>query len=312
MFLTEIPSPTISYVDLGPFRVHFYALFIILGIFVAAFMAHQRLKQRGAKGLEVTDIALWAVPFGIIGGRIVHVLTHLGDYVGEGKDVFAIFRIWEGGLAIYGALIFGLLGAWLGSRATGVRLLSFADAVAPGILIAQAIGRLGNYFNQELFGGPTTLPWGLAIEPGNPALPAGLPIDTLYHPTFAYEALANLLAAAALLLLDRRFNLRWGKLFALYLVCYSAIRFFIEDIRIDPSEILLGLRTFQWFALAGIALGVALFVVQSRRHPGLEVGVYFREPVAVPEDGVHPEEGVSEDRQDAEKAPEVSSENKGQ
>ncbi len=280
MFLTEIPSPSINYVDLGPFRIHFYALFIILGIFVAGYMGHRRLKARGAKGLEVTDIALWAVPFGIIGGRIVHVLTHLDDYVGEGKDITAIFRIWEGGLAIYGALIFGFLGAWLGSRSTGIRLWSFADAVAPGILIAQAIGRLGNYFNQELFGAPTTLPWGLVIDPGNPALPAGLPYDTLYHPTFAYEAILNLVGAAVLLLLDRKFELRWGKLFAMYLVWYSTVRFFIEDLRIDPSEILLGLRTFQWFALAGIALGIALFVVQNRRHPGLEPSVYFREPAS--------------------------------
>lgn len=303
MFLSEIPSPSISYVDLGPFRVHFYALFIILGIFVAAFMAHTRLKARGAKGLEVTDIALWAVPFGIVGGRIVHVLTHLGDYVGEGKDFTAAFRIWEGGLAIYGALIFGFLGAWLGARSTGVRLLSFADAVAPGILIAQAIGRIGNYFNQELFGAPTTLPWGLAIEPGNPALPAGLPIDTLYHPTFAYEALLNLLGAAILLLLDRKFELRWGKLFALYLVWYSSVRFFIEDLRIDPSELFLGLRTFQWFALAGILLGSALFFVQRRRHPGLEPSVYFREPTVsdkeADEVATVPESGKTEDSSDS-------------
>lgn len=303
MFLSEIPSPSISYVDLGPFRVHFYALFIILGIFVAAFMAHTRLKARGAKGLEVTDIALWAVPFGIVGGRIVHVLTHLGDYVGEGKDFTAAFRIWEGGLAIYGALIFGFLGAWLGARSTGVRLLSFADAVAPGILIAQAIGRIGNYFNQELFGAPTTLPWGLAIEPGNPALPAGLPIDTLYHPTFAYEALLNLLGAAILLLLDRKFELRWGKLFALYLVWYSSVRFLIEDLRIDPSEVFLGLRTFQWFALAGILLGSALFFVQRRRHPGLEPSVYFREPTVPDEDADEaatvPDSGKTEDSSDS-------------
>ena len=303
MFLSEIPSPSISYVDLGPFRVHFYALFIILGIFVAAFMAHTRLKSRGAKGLEVTDIALWAVPFGIVGGRIVHVLTHLGDYVGEGKDFTAAFRIWEGGLAIYGALIFGFLGAWLGARSTGVRLLSFADAVAPGILIAQAIGRIGNYFNQELFGAPTTLPWGLAIEPGNPALPAGLPIDTLYHPTFAYEALLNLLGAAILLLLDRKFELRWGKLFALYLVWYSSVRFLIEDLRIDPSEVFLGLRTFQWFALAGILLGSALFFVQRRRHPGLEPSVYFREPTVSDEEADEvatvPESGKTEDSSDS-------------
>ncbi len=303
MFLSEIPSPSISYVDLGPFRVHFYALFIILGIFVAAFMAHTRLKARGAKGLEVTDIALWAVPFGIVGGRIVHVLTHLGDYVGEGKDFTAAFRIWEGGLAIYGALIFGFLGAWLGARSTGVRLLSFADAVAPGILIAQAIGRIGNYFNQELFGAPTTLPWGLAIEPGNPALPAGLPIDTLYHPTSSYEPLLNLLGAAILLLLDRKFELRWGKLFALYLVWYSSVRFFIEDLRIDPSEVFLGLRTFQWYALAGILLGSALFFVQRRRHPGLEPSVYFREPTVSDEEADEvatvPESGKTEDSSDS-------------
>ncbi len=309
MFLTEIPSPSISYIDLGPFRVHFYALFIILGIFLAAYMGHRRLKARGANGLEVTDIALWAVPFGIVGGRIVHVLTHLGDYVGEGKDFSAVFRIWEGGLAIYGALIFGFLGAWLGSRTTGIKLLAFADAVAPGILIAQAIGRLGNYFNQELFGAPTTLPWGLAIEAGNPALPAGLPIDTLYHPTFAYEALLNLVGAAVLLLLDRKFELRWGKLFALYLVWYSTVRFFIEDLRIDPSEIFLGLRTFQWFALAGVAIGIGLFLLQQRRHPGLETTVYFREPAAVTDEDDSQDDYSNAD-QPADEPTDVSSETK--
>ena len=170
-------------------------------------------------------------------------------------------------------------------------------------MIAQAIGRIGNYFNQELFGAPTTLPWGLAIEPGNPALPAGLPIDTLYHPTFAYEALLNLLGAAILLLLDRKFELRWGKLFALYLVWYSSVRFFIEDLRIDPSEVFLGLRTFQWFALAGILLGSALFFVQRRRHPGLEPSVYFREPTVsdkeADEVATVPESGKTEDSSDS-------------
>lgn len=270
---TSIPSPEISFIELGPLRVHFYALFILAGIVAAVIIADRRLVARGAKSGLALDIALWTVPFGVIGARIFHVLTHPNDYFFEGADFTAVFRIWEGGIAIYGGLIGGALGAFVGARAAGIKFWSFADAVAPGVLLAQALGRWGNYFNQELFGLPTDLPWGLEISANNPAYPAGLPEGVLFHPTFIYESLWSLAGVAALLVLDKKFELRWGKLFGLYLVYYSFGRIWTESIRIDPSEIILGLRINIWSALLGIVVGLTIFFVQKHRHTGLEISV---------------------------------------
>lgn len=280
-FLTGIPSPEISYIDLGPLRIHFYALFILTGIVVASLLADSRLVKRGAERGLFLDIALWAVPAGIIGGRFYHVITHPKDYFYEGADFFAVFRIWEGGMAIYGAIAFGALGVWFGAKQLGLRFWSVADAVAPGLLIAQGIGRLGNYFNQELFGVPTTLPWGIEIPSSNAAYPVGLPDGLTFHPTFMYEMFWNLAAAGLLIYLGNRFNLQWGKQLALYAIFYSVGRVWIESIRIDPSEIILGLRINIWSALIGIAIGVTLLLVQNRRHPGLEPSIWLagREPV---------------------------------
>ena len=277
-----IPSPEVSFIDLGIFRIHFYALFILTGIAIATWLADLRLAKRGAPKGTMLDIALWAVPFGILGGRFFHVITHPDDYFFEGADLLATLRIWEGGLAIYGAISLGAVGVFIATRQLGIRFWSVADAVAPGLLIAQGIGRLGNYFNQELFGLPTTLPWGLQIPSSNPAYPVGLPEGLLFHPTFAYEMIWNLTGAAVLLLVGSRLNLQWGKVFALYLVGYSFGRIWIEAIRIDPSEIILGLRLNIWSALIGLTLGIILFMVQSRRHPGLEPSIWLhnREPVA--------------------------------
>lgn len=278
--LSSIPSPTVSFFDIGPVRIHFYALFILLGIALAIWIGSLRFKARGGKPGLILDIAIWAVPFGIVGGRIFHVLTHWNFYFGEGKDLSKVFAVWEGGLAIYGALILGTVGAYIGSRVSGVRFLSFADAIAPGVLVAQAFGRLGNYFNQELFGLPTDLPWGLAIDQPNDAIPVGLPDGTLFHPTFLYEILWNLVGVLVLLVLEKRLQLRWGQAFGLYLAIYSIGRFWIEGIRIDPSEAVLGIRTNQWSAIVVLLLGAALIYWSRRRHPGLETTVYLpnREP----------------------------------
>lgn len=278
----SIPSPSISSFEIAGFQVHFYALFILAGIVAALFIGSARLKARGAEGGLVLDIAIWAVPFGIIGGRIFHVLTHTGDYFGEGKDLMEALYIWKGGLAIYGALIFGLLGAAIGARMAGIRLTSFLDVIAPGVLLAQGIGRIGNYFNQELFGLPTTLPWGLEITLPNAAIPADMPPDTLFLPTFAYELIWNVVGFGLLLLLDKRFDLRWGKLFAVYLMYYSAGRFWIEGLRIDPSDYFIGLRTNQWSAIFAALLGLAIFLYQRRNHTGKETSVFRpgKEPVA--------------------------------
>ncbi len=270
-----IPSPESGSFTVGPVQIHFYALFILLGITLALFLGSSRLKKRGADGGLVLDIALWAVPFGIIGGRIFHVLTHTSDYFGPGRDILEVLYVWKGGLAIYGALIFGLLGAAIGARLAGLRLMSFLDVIAPGVLLAQGIGRWGNYFNQELFGLPTDLPWGLQIALPNSAIPTDMPLGTLFHPVFFYEFLWNIAGVVILLILDKRLDLRWGKLFALYLVYYSAGRFWIEGLRMDPSDVFFGLRTNQWSAVFAILLGLGIFLYQRRNHVGKEISVYL-------------------------------------
>ena len=283
-FLNAIPSPTISTFQLGPLVIHFYALFILAGIIVAVVLTAGRMKARGMEPGLAIDIAIWAVPMGIIGGRLFHVATHLNDYFGEGKDWTAMFRLWEGGLAIYGAIILGSVGAYIACQvdikplkieSAGIRFLSFADALVPGLLAAQALGRWGNYFNNELFGSPTDLPWGILIPSSNESYPAGLPDGLAFHPTFLYESLWSLLGIAVLLLLERRFNLRWGRMFAAYLMWYSFGRFFVESIRLDPSDVFFGLRTNQISALAGILVGLALFIIQRANHTGVETTGYL-------------------------------------
>jgi prolipoprotein diacylglyceryl transferase len=280
----SIPSPTVSSFTLGPITVHYYALFILAGIVVATVVTAGRMKARGMEAGLAIDIAIWAVPFGIIGGRLFHVATHLSDYFGPGRDWTSMFRLWEGGLAIYGAIIFGSIGAYIACQvdikalkieSAGIRFLSFADALVPGLLAAQALGRWGNYFNNELFGAPTDLPWGLEISSFNPSYPLGLPEGLTFHPTFLYESLWSLLGVVILLLLEQRFNLRWGRMFALYLMWYSFGRFFIEGIRLDPSDVVLGLRTNQISALVGLLLGLALFMIQRARHTGIETTGYL-------------------------------------
>ena len=261
------------------FQIHTYAICILLGIVVAILLTSRRLTKRGAEPGVVVDIALWAVPLGIIAARLWHVFTHPGDYFGGdrtiGDTLWGIVQIWEGGNAIFGSLVGGAIGVWIGCRLTGLRFWSFADALAPGLLLAQAIGRLGNWFNHELFGQPTNLPWGLEIESTNPAFPAGLADGTLFHPTFLYELLWNVFGAVLLLLIDREWRLQWGRLFALYLVWYGLGRIWFESIRVDPSEVILGLRVNVWGAILAVVLGVVLFLVQRVRHTGAEPSPYM-------------------------------------
>ena len=267
---TVIPAIPATYA----LNIYTYALCILLGIVVATLLTSYRLTKRGAEPGIVLDVILWAVPLGIVGARLFHVVTHPNDYFGEGKDLLAILYVWEGGLAIFGGLIFGAIGVWIGCRLTGLRFWSFADAVVPGILLAQAFGRFGNYFNQELYGLPTDLPWGLEVNDPQTPIPLGLPEGTLFHPTFLYESIWNVIGVIVLLLVGRKFTLQWGKLLAVYLVWYGAGRIVWESIRVDPSEIFLGLRVNVWAAIAAIIIGIAIFVIQSRRHPGLEPSPY--------------------------------------
>ncbi|MBF4581310.1 prolipoprotein diacylglyceryl transferase [Curtobacterium sp. VKM Ac-2865] len=295
MPLLSIPSPSTAwqYFDLTAwlrdvfgwslpldFRIHAYAICILLGIVAAVILTNRRLNARGVERWIIIDIAIWAVPFGIVGGRLFHVLTHFSDYFGPGRDPWSFLYIWEGGLAIFGALILGSVGAYFGCRQVGLRFTAFLDAVAPAMLLAQAFGRLGNYFNHELFGMPTSLPWGLQIESSNAAYPTGLPEGTLFHPTFLYEIIWNVVGVAVILLVDRRFQLQWGRVLALYLIWYGIGRSVLESIRVDTSETFFGVRTNVWVAFIAILLGIVIFVVQSRRHTGKEPSPYLpgREP----------------------------------
>ncbi|MFB8385930.1 prolipoprotein diacylglyceryl transferase [Microbacterium sp. NPDC055910] len=278
--VASIPSPDISSFSIGPLTIHIYALCIITGIIVAVFMTNHRLTKRGAEPWVVIDISLLAVPLAIIVARFYHVFTHASFYFADGREWWnpfvkdAIWNVWDGGIAIYGALIGGAIGAWLGCRWTGIRFWTFADALAPGLLLAQAIGRFGNWFNQELFGTPTDLPWGLEIDYPNPAWPIGLPEDTLFHPTFLYEVIWNVLGVIVLLWAGRKLRLQWGRLFALYLIWYSAGRIVWESIRIDPSDVIFGLRTNVWAAIVGVVVGLVILFVQARRHTADEPSPY--------------------------------------
>lgn len=273
MLLTSIPSPDIATFEVGPFVVRFYALCILVGILAACAITNRRLTKRGGESGVVVFFAMLAVVLGIIGARIYHVLTHWGDFFGPHADQ-QWWAIWNGGIAIFGSLLGGAVGVAIACRISGIRFWSFADALAPALLVAQACGRLGNWFNHELFGTPTTLPWGLEIYPGNPHAPIGLPADTLYHPTFLYEILWNLLGVFVLLWLERKLHMRWGRAFGFYLIWYGLGRFLIEGMRLDPSLSILFWRVNQFTALIAIVLGVILIIVQKLRHTGRELSVY--------------------------------------
>jgi prolipoprotein diacylglyceryl transferase len=261
--LASIPSPSQGVWELGPFPLRAYALCIIAGIIAAAWLTEKRWVARGGAPGDVLDIAVWAVPFGIIGGRIYHVVSSPRPYFGEGGDPMRAFAIWEGGLGIWGAIAFGAVGAWIACRRRGIPLPAFGDALAPGLLVAQAIGRLGNWWNQELFGGPTDLPWGLEIDPAN--RPSEYLDVATFHPTFLYELLWNLAAAAVVIWADRRFRLSHGRAFALYVALYCAGRLWIELLRTDPAETFFGVRLNVFTSIVVGLLAVAYLVWQRGR-----------------------------------------------
>jgi len=270
MTLASIPSPDQGVWYLGPFPLRAYALAIILGVVVAVWLGDRRWVARGGRPGQVGDIAIWAVPFGLVGGRLYHVMTDWQLYFGEGRDPLSALYVWRGGLGIWGAVALGALGAWIGARRAGIRFLPLADAVAPGIAIAQALGRWGNWFNQELFGRPTDLPWGLEIAPEN--RPSGYVNDPTFHPTFLYEFVWNLGVAGLVIWADRRFRLGYGRAFALYVMGYTAGRAWIEALRIDDVQMndVLGLRLNVWTSIALFTAALAYFLWSRRRHPGRE------------------------------------------
>ncbi|ASR02774.1 prolipoprotein diacylglyceryl transferase [Gordonia rubripertincta] len=285
--LAYIPSPPQGVWDLGPFPLRAYALCIIAGIIVAVWWGNRRWIARGGQEGEVLDVAIWAVPFGLLGGRLYHLITDWKTYFGADapKEPLDALRIWDGGLGIWGAVALGAVGAWIGARRRGIRLPAFGDAIAPPILLAQAIGRLGNYFNQELYGRETTLPWGLEIyERVNKAgyANAGL-IDgksngvvvAVVQPTFLYELLWNVLIVILLVIIDRRFRIGHGRLFALYIAGYCLGRFFIEMLRDDRAAVanyIAGIRPNLFTAALVFVCAIVYFVVAPKgREQGLEM-----------------------------------------
>jgi prolipoprotein diacylglyceryl transferase len=262
--LALLPSPTHSSWSLGPLTIRAYALCLIAGMVVAALIAARRLNAVGARGEAMVDIALWAVPFGIVGARIYHVVSSPAAYFGPGGDPWRVFAIWQGGLGIWGAVALGAVGAWLGARRARVPYGVLADALAPGLAVGQAIGRLGNWFNQELFGAPTTLPWGLEVSEAV-AQAAGYPAGTLFHPTFLYELIWDLIVAWVLVQAGRRWRWGHGQVFFAYMALYCAGRVWIEALRIDTAQHFLGLRLNVWTSIIVGGAGLVLFAYSRRR-----------------------------------------------
>ena len=267
--LTSIPSPEVGTWNLGPIPLRAYALLIITGIVVATWWGGKRYVARGGAPGTILDIAVWAVPFGIVGGRLYHVITDHQLYFGPGgSGIVGALRIWDGGLGIWGAVALGALGAWIGARRAGVLLPPVADAIAPGIALAQAIGRWGNWFNSELFGAPTDLPWGLEIAAQN--RPVGYEQFATFHPTFLYESLWLVATVIVLVWADRRFQMGHGRVFALYVLLYTVGRIWIEALRIDTANTVLGVRLNVWTSfLVGLA-ALGYLIVSARLRPGRE------------------------------------------
>ena len=280
MLHMAIPSPEDGVWNLGPVPLRAYAMCIIAGIFIAVWVGQRRWEDRGGDRALISDVAVWAVPFGIVGGRLYHVISSPDAYFGAGGNPIKAFAVWEGGLGIWGAIALGGVGAWIACRRAGVRLPPLADALAPALALAQAAGRWGNWFNQELFGGPTSLPWALQIDPQ--FRPVGFEEVATFHPTFLYESLWNIGVALLVVWADRRWRLGHGRAFALYVAAYTVGRGWIEYLRIDPAEDVLGLRLNVWVSLLVLLGAIAYLVVSNRRHPGREAPETLRATAAEP------------------------------
>ena len=276
----SIPSPAQGTWYLGPVPVRGYALAIILGILVAIWIGERRWVARGGRSGDISDLAVWAVPFGLVGGRLYHVATDHARYFGSGQHPIEALYVWRGGLGIWGAIAMGALGVYIGARRKGIKMAPALDAMAPGVLVAQAIGRWGNWFNQELFGKPTDLPWGLKIDPDH--RPPGYFQYSTFHPTFLYEFIWDLGAFGFVIWADRKFRLGHGRVMALYVMAYTLGRGWIEMLRIDDVELknVGGLRFNVWTSIVLFIAAAIYFVVSARRHPGREEQVYVegREP----------------------------------
>ena len=297
-WLAYFPSPPRGVWHLGPLPVRAYAVFIIIGIVAALLIGDRRWEARGGERGVIYDIAMWAVPFGLLGGRLYHLATDWQTYWGPGGAGFgAALRIWDGGLGIWGAVALGGVGAWIGCRRRGIPLPAFGDALAPGLVLAQAIGRLGNYFNQELYGRETTLPWGLQIfyrrDPSGFVDPHSLDgvstgqVAFIVQPTFLYELLWNVLVFVVLLYVDRRYKLGHGRLFAVYVAAYCVGRFCVELLRDDAATHIAGIRI-NSFTSTFVFIGAVVYIIlapKGREDPETLRGTYYvpLEPEPEPE-----------------------------
>jgi prolipoprotein diacylglyceryl transferase len=283
-----IPSPPVNGFHLGPAYIHFYGVMYVIGITLAILITQRRWKAAGGDPGLVGDVALWAVPAGIVGGRIYFDLT-TPKYIPH--HWYGVFAVWDGGLGIWGGIaLAAVVGAWR-VRRSGASVTLFMNAVAPALLVAQAVGRVGNYFNQELFGGPTTLPWALHISYF--FRPGGYKQYQTFHPTFLYEFIFDLLWAAILVWLGHHRSIKPPGLFALYVAGYSAFRIFEESLRVDPSEHFLGLRLNMYVASVLTVAGIAWFIY-SQRHGRPAAELPARRPGSEDEDGPGPGAGPAE------------------
>ncbi|MDP3712234.1 MAG: prolipoprotein diacylglyceryl transferase [Mycobacteriales bacterium] len=272
MTLAYLPSPSTGVLEIGPFPLRAYALCIIAGVVAAVVIGERRWVARGGTKGAVGDVAGIAVPLGLVGARLYHVVTSPAKYL---DDPLAVLRVWEGGLGVPGGIAAGVLSAYVVCRRRGYSPGAMADACAPGVPVAQAIGRFGNWFNQELFGRPTTLPWGLEIDPDNPDAIAGA---EAYHPTFLYESLWCLGIALVVIWADRRWQLGGGRAFALYAGLYAIGRGWIEALRIDDAQEWFGLRLND-YVMAVVLVGAVAFLVARRGTRREQVVEHHPEPV---------------------------------
>ena len=307
MTLAYIPSPTISQFSIGPVTIHIYALCILMGIVLAVWITTTRWKKLGGNFDQVLDITLVSVPAGIIGARLYHIITTPERFFGPDGDWAEMFRIWNGGLGIWGGVLFGALAAWAWCRHKHYPMALLADAIAPGLLVAQAVGRLGNWFNQELYGAPTTLPWGLKLNMEGTAIGhseqcydgATCPSGTLFHPTFLYEMSWNLIGAAIIVYIGSKAmkKLKAGSLFAVYIMWYTLGRTWIESLRIDYAHEFLGVRINVWVSMAVFVLGAVSFIVVQQM--GKDTDLLAEKLRTVTEIEQRLENGESEDSSDS-------------
>jgi len=286
--LAQISSPSQNVLEIGPLTIFYYGILIAIGVIVAIVVSRKRYVRFGGDGEFFEKVAIWAVVIGFLGARGAYVLTHSGNFTSR---PYAVFFIWEGGLALYGGLVFGALTVIYMVHKRNADLFSFGDATAIGIPLAQALGRLGNYFNQELFGYPSDLPWAILIDPAN--RPAGFEQFEAFHPTFAYEALWNaLIIVPVILILEKRGKLAKGASFGVYVAMYAFIRFFLELLRLDTTFRLFGISRNGWVSLVVFAGGLAwIYWIQKRAEKRTLIGKpFFFSPGAATQEEANGEE----------------------